>query len=58
LYLIIVSAVLFIVEKGFENAAMINLLLPGLFWANLFILILQMIGWLSNPFVTTIYFME
>ena len=37
---------------------MVALLLPGLYWANFFILILQMIGWLSNPFVTALYFIE
>ncbi len=34
------------------------LFVPDIYWANLFILILQMIGWLSNPFVTALYFME
>jgi len=31
---------------------------PHFYWANFFILVLQMIGWLSNPFVTILYFME
>ena len=31
---------------------------PGIYWANFFILVLQMIGWLSNPFVTLVYLME
>lgn len=45
-------------EKGFENAQIVYLLVPGIYTANMFILILQMIGWLSNPFVTAVYFME
>lgn len=56
--MIIVNCVVLIAEKGFESAVMVNLLLPGLYWANLFILILQMIGWISNPFVSVLYFME
>ena len=31
---------------------------PGIFWANFIILLLQMFGWLSNPFVTLLYMME
>lgn len=53
-----IGAVLLIAEKGFENATMVYMLLPGLYWANLIILLLQMVGWLSNPFVTALYFME
>ena len=34
------------------------LFVPGIFWANFFILLLQMFGWLSNPFVTLVYMME
>ena len=34
------------------------LFVPGIYWANFFILLLQMIGWLSNPFVTLVYLME
>ena len=35
-----------------------GLFVPGLFWANFIVLLLQMFGWLSNPFVTMLYFME
>ena len=31
---------------------------PGIFWANFIILLLQMFGWLSNPFVTLLYMLE
>ena len=31
---------------------------PGIFWANLIVLLLQMFGWLSNPFVTLLYMLE
>jgi len=34
------------------------LLVPGIYWANFVILLLQMIGWLSNPFVTLLYGIE
>jgi len=47
-----------IAEKGFESANIVYLLVPGLYYANLVILIMQMVGWLSNPFVTVLYFME
>lgn len=50
--------VLLIAEKGFESVVILNILLPGLYWANLAILVLQMVGWLSNPFVTALYVME
>ena len=57
-YQVAISFVLLMAEKGFENATIVYLLVPGIYTANLFILILQMIGWLSNPFVTAVYFME
>ena len=47
-----------ILEKGLESLSLLYLVLPGLYTANLIILLLQMIGWLSNPFVTALYFME
>ena len=53
-----IGIVLLVAEKSFENATIFSLLVPGIYWANLFILILQMLGWLSNPFVTAVYFME
>ena len=57
-YQIAIGAVLLWAEKGPNESVVMWLFVPDIYWANLFILILQMIGWLSNPFVTALYFME
>ena len=34
------------------------LFVPGIYWANFVVLLLQMFGWLSSPLVTGLYMME
>jgi len=57
-YQVAISGVLLWAEKGPETSVVMWLFVPDIYWANFFILVLQMIGWLSNPFVTALYFME
>lgn len=57
-YQVALSGVLLIAEKSFDNLTVVSLLVPDIYWANLIILLLQMVGWLSNPFVTILYALE
>ena len=57
-YQILFSVVLLNAEKGSKGGIALDLLVPGLYWANFIVLLLQMFGWLSNPFVTLLYFLE
>ena len=58
IYQIALGSILLIAEKASTNSDVMVLFVPGIYWANFIILILQMFGWLSNPFVTLLYMME
>ena len=57
-YQIFISICLLLAEKETENGILMHVWVPGIYWANFLILVAQMIGWLSNPFVTLVYLME
>ena len=49
---------LLIAEKGSDDGIVMYLFVPGIYWANFVVLLLQMVGWLSSPLVTGLYMME
>ena len=53
-----ISIVLLIAEKGSDDGIVMYLFVPGIYWANFVVLLLQMVGWLSSPLVTGLYMME
>ena len=53
-----ISMILLIAEEGSDNSAVMYLFIPGIYWANFTVLLLQMVGWLSNPLVTLLYLFE
>ena len=57
-YQVLLGALLVYAEHGRSTPVLLGLLLPGLYWANFVLLVLQMIGWVSNPFVTALYALE
>ena len=58
IYQISLGIILLLAEKESDDGVVGYLFAPGIFWANFIILLLQMFGWLSNPFVTLLYMME
>ena len=58
IYQIALGIIMLIAEKGSDDGVVSYLFAPGIFWANFVILLLQMFGWLSNPFVTLLYMLE
>lgn len=58
MYVCMIGVILLLGEEGSDNSVVMWLMVPHIYWFNFFCLVLQMIGWISNPFVTFLWLVE